>query len=532
MSTQAAARSSRILLYAAGLLLLLVLAYQFSSLYYFPQYDGARYWGDEFGQIIELKHEIEHGYAAIPTGRSATVAVTNGIVRGNSWLAAVAYGIPAALFYPSYDLVSIGRTVTAVLSLGLLLVLFANLRKFGSSVLVSLAALLLLVTNRSFLFASHSARLDIAAGLAVLCWTCYCTWLYREKLEGRWSPSLKWYLGFGAATFALGTFSIHLLTLLGPVAIFALIVLSKGDRTRAVAVSGIGVVIVAALLLGTNALTGAPFTLFGQTAEKLQSHDVLNAMPAFSPFSWSVQSSNLIQRFEQFRAEAPFIAALFVGALALAVIKWHRLQSVTRFAIACCLIIILSWLEFQSSAVYYLLHITPLMVFVAVMILRTLKPRRWKVTLAMGCVALVLLHVMDIRQGMATARTIEDANQKAIDAVRSRIPNDGSRVLAQYPAVSYLHRDLGDRLMTTHFLNFPLANTPPLEVLRNERVSSMILYRTSAADDYSFEVGPLWQIARSTGSIDTVITGLLFDVGVDYFSPTDQSDTLYFVKLP
>jgi hypothetical protein len=49
------------LAYVVGALLALVLVYQFSSLYFFPQYDGARFWGDEFGQVIELKHELEHG---------------------------------------------------------------------------------------------------------------------------------------------------------------------------------------------------------------------------------------------------------------------------------------------------------------------------------------------------------------------------------------------------------------------------------------------------------------------------------------
>jgi hypothetical protein len=530
MTSPRDARTSRILIYVTGALLLLILAYQFSSLYYFPQYDGARFWGDEFGQVIELKHELEHGYAAIPTGKGATVAVTNGIVRGNSWLAEFVYGLPAVLFYPSFDLVAIGRTVTAVLSIGLLAALFISLRRFGSSQLVAVAALLLLVTNRSFVFASHSARLDIVAGLAVLAWTAYCTYLYRKQREATWSPTTLWYLGFGAVTFALATLSIHLLTLLGPVALFALLVLSKGDRLRATALGAAGVLLVAAVLFGTYAMTGAPITLFGETSHHIQSHDVLDAMPAFSPFSWSVQSSNLVQRFEQFRDEAPFVAAIFFAGLLLAALKWRQIASATRFALGCTAIFMVSWLEFQSSAIYYLLHVTPLMVFVAVLVLRTLKPRRWKLTLALGCAVMVLLHSVDLAAIQGFSKAIDERNREAVTAIASRLPKDKTRILAQYPAVSLLHRTLGERLMTTHFVNFPTDSSSVDEVLRQQDVSTMILYRTSRAQNYSFEVEPLWNVASTRGRIDTIIIGYLFDVAPD--DASTGPDSLYVVSLP
>src|SRR5665213_3647836 len=79
-------------------LILFVLVWQVRLLYVFPQPDGARWWGDETGQILELRSELKDGYAHIPTALGSSVAITNGLVRGNSWFAAVIYGIPAILF--------------------------------------------------------------------------------------------------------------------------------------------------------------------------------------------------------------------------------------------------------------------------------------------------------------------------------------------------------------------------------------------------------------------------------------------------
>jgi hypothetical protein len=307
-------------------------------------------------------------------------------------------------------------------------------------------------------------------------------------------------------------------------------VFSKGERLKALSISAIGVITIAGALIGTYALTGAPFALFGQTSHHIQSHDVLDAMPAFSPFSWSVQSSNLAQRFEQFRQEAPFVAAAFFGAILLAAYKWKQLTSPTRFVIACCAIITISWLEFQSSAVYYLLHITPLMVFVSVMVLRTLKPRRWKLTLALGCAVLVLLHSVDLAAIQGFSKSIDERNREAVNAVLARLPIDSSRILAQYPAVSLMHKRLGDRLMTTHFINFPVDSSSVDDVLHKQNVSTMISYRTSRAQDYSFEVKPLWDVANARGRIDTAIVGYLFDVAVEN-AQNIGPDTLYVVSL-
>jgi hypothetical protein len=170
------------------------------------------------------------------------------------------------------------------------------------------------------------------------------------------------------------------------------------------------------------------------------------------------------------------------------------------------------------------------MVFISVMLLRTLKPQRWRLTLLLGCVALAILNFGEImiKDMFPDGRDAE--NRQHIAAIEHRLPNDGSTILAQYPAVSILHRSIGERLMTTHFINFPVDSRSVIEVLRENNVGTMVLYRTQRAADYSFEVAPLWDVAKQYGHIDTVFTGFFFDVALDKWHGYEQ-DSLYLVSL-
>lgn len=521
----------KIALIALSAMLLIVLGCQFQSLFSLPQYDGARWWGDEFGQIIELKSELEGGYARIPTGKGATVEITNGIVRGNSWMAAFVYGLPALIFYPSFDLVTIGRVVTAALSLLLILVVGKSLNKLRVSSLLAFAAILILIANRSFLFASHAARLDIAAGLAVIGWVAYCA-LKLRSTDVR-PLSKQWFFVFGAVTFFFVTFSIHLLTLLGPVAIYAVYRLGKSVRLTAFLYSALGVSAVGVLLLVVYLVTGAPVTLFGETSHHIQSYDVLGAMPAFHPFSFSTQFANLVQRFQQFAVEAPVILALTMLSIIVTILLWQSLTREARFFSICTLIVTISWLIFQSSAIYYLLHLTPLLIVQAMSVMHTALEAKSEGSYAFGILAVIatIMHLGDAAHANTTAETIHRENQRAVSLISPKLKESNARVIAQYPAVPQLHQQLGDRLVTTHFLNFPRENKQAHEVLREQNVRSMVLYRTSRIQDYSFEVAPLWEIARQHGTLDTIITGRLFDVGVDYFKGHTGEDTLYLFRL-
>lgn len=506
--------------------ILLTISIQFLSLYTTPQYDGARWWGDEFGQIIELRTELQEGAARIPTGIGATVEETNGIVRGNSWLAAILYGLPALVLFPAFDLVTIGRTVTALLSIVLLMVLYRSLRGFHVSRVTALLGLLLLVSNQAFFFASHVARLDIAAALAVIVWVVFLTQRANERQFDRLIP--MWFFVFGAVTFMLATLSIHLLTLLGPAALYVLWRFEALKNWKRVVAAIGGVISVATVLFLVYLLSGAPLTLFGRSTAHLQFHDVIDAMPGLRPFSCSVQSANLLQRVSGFYEEAPIFLALFVALLV--VVAFRKSEPSLRTLTTLTALIVLSWLLFESSARYYYIHVMPLtLVCVLAGFRQLLDGRVPRVALAILAAVTMITSIEDSLVARDIGNALTANNGRALQVIAQRLAND-DRLLAQYPAVARLHQKRPNSVMTTHLFNLPRDSRSHSEILDSASIKYLLLYRTSRVAEYSFEVAPLERLAAQ-GTVDTILTGQFFDVGIDYFADLHGVDTILLVRL-
>jgi hypothetical protein len=514
-------------------LTLVVLIQQLSSLYIFPMPDSARWWGDETGQIVELKAETQQGYASIPIGKGSTVAITNGILRGNSWLAALVYGVPSRIFSDSCDVVSIGRTVTAILSVGLLVALFFCCRSLEVSVVFSQLAVLILLTTRSFLFASHAARLDIAAGLAILLWVTYALKKISAYQKGEWVPSARWFFFFGAITFSLATLSIHLLTLLPLAAIYLLFTLGAFKKpARLLAAIG-GVAMVALILLGIYVLSGAPMTLFGVTAKHTQFHSVISEVPITKLFSRSVQFANLHQRWDGFIHEAPSILLLMGFGLVAAFMS--RKQSFVAIAMLACVIV--SWLLFQSYAIYYYLHVLPVLVLISFgSIAHILTQKRLVPSLFSIVVAFLVAHFgfYDGVHAKESAIRLTASNRSVLEAAFATIPLEKSPVvLIQNPGLAWLLKRDPFGTMSEHFISFPLDDRPPSEVMKAQRVQYLALYSEPGNPNYADEFAPLKQVADSLGTMVSTKTGLLFDAGRDYFAlDTMRIDTLRLYKLP
>ncbi len=532
------------------LLIVTVILFQTLSIYTFPQPDGARWWGDETTQILELKSELHDGYAHIPTGLGSSVAITNGIVRGNSWMAAIIYGVPATILshFTSYkDLVEIGRFVTLLLSILLYLLASRVLYGFNVQAPLRLVAVLLLISSRSFFYASHAARLDVAAGLSVLGFVWYLTERYNRIQRGECSQSARWFFWYGCVALLFVTLSIHLLTLLGLLSIYALWRFGTFRHPRHLLAAAGGVIFVSGVLLSIYALSGAPWTLFGPTTKPNQFESVASMLPIQRLFSRSVQVANILERVSGLWKEAPAFLMLCLYAMATGGIAlrqhWRKLLSkpAPNFLPGATLTVLIAWLLFQSPALYYYIHVLPLLIVALVVriaprikagISSTIAVLVFGVLISIASVA-DSLHIR--RVAGAIAHDNHHELDGAVTAMRLDSPNPVPLVLAQNPAIAYLEQRTDLRLMTAHIVSFPTSNSPLAASLQNLGVDYLLLYASHSGIIYSEDYATLRPIADSIGTLIWKNPGVLFDVNRNYFdSRTLESlpkDTLLLYRL-
>ena len=536
------ARIEQVSIWLLMVFIAIVLISQTRSLYIFPQPDGARWWGDETGQMLELRAELKDGFAHIPTGLGSSVAITNGLVRGNSWLAAAIYGIPTLLFSGVTDLVTIGRTITLLLSLVLCFVMYRMLRAFDVSPTIALFAVLLLVTTRSFFFASHAARLDVAAGLSVLGFVWYLSDRFERMKRAEWTPTSSWFFLYGATAILFSTLSIHLLTLLGLLSIYMLSRFGAVRKPRYILSASAGAIVMLAVLLIIYKLSGAPFTVFGlnpiNTASSNQFQNVARSLPIERPLARSVQIANVLERLQGLWSEATIflIVLLICGILFLIIQRKSRVNNRDSFFFGAVVIILIAWLFFQSPALYYYIHVLPLfIVAIAIGISSRDKNNRMLLLILTACaIPMALLSISDTLVAGNVSRTIERDNHAAMNAALSTVRSDSNRtVLAQNPAIAFLERQRDIHLMTAHLISFPLTIAPIAETLHDLNVRSILLYAPGDGSVYSEDYQKLRPVADSIGTIVLKQTGTLFDVYRDYFKRDIRyPDTLILYKLP
>ena len=524
-------RVERVVAILLAALILVVLFLQARLLYIFPQPDGARWWGDETGQMLELRTELQGGVARLPTGLGSSVAVTNGLVRGNSWLAAGVYGIPALLFSKTSDLVTIGRTVTFALALLVLFTMFAMLRSMQVPRFLALVTVLLFVSTRSFFFGSHVARLDIAAGLALLLLAWYLAGRYQRYKEMRWMPSTRWYFVYGVIIVLLATLSIHLVTLIGMLSLY-LLWRFRATPSAIFALAG-GVVSVAAILLSVYALSGAPVSMFGPSAGPNQFQSVAGGLPILRPFSRSVQVANILERLHGLLSEAPAFLALLALALGFSVIRrpHNPIAARERWITGAAVVVSIAWLLFQSPALYYYVQVLPLFMVALGLLLgrRRFNIASIVVTILAGLV-LSFFAIRDSARAATLSRAIASNNHAALESVAQIIKHDSGVgthpiVLAQNPAIAWMEQDTNVRLMTAHLVSFPISNAPIGQVLKQLGVRYMLLYAPQDGNTYSLDYHVLQPIADSEGAILFRRVGTLFDVHRDYFERSQLKDT-------
>jgi hypothetical protein len=146
-------RREEILFSAMLLLATAIFLLDVQSLYTTPIPDSYLWWGDESWLMIEFRNQILHGVFSQPYALGSTLTHGSGIVFGNMWLTALLYGLPASMIRPeTMDIVLLGRTITTICAITLLIALYEAVRNITSERVLALFSVLLLLTSRSCFF--------------------------------------------------------------------------------------------------------------------------------------------------------------------------------------------------------------------------------------------------------------------------------------------------------------------------------------------------------------------------------------------
>ncbi len=508
-----------------------LLAQQLRSLFLFPQPNSFRWFGDETWLMVEAIKQIATGVVHYPLAIGSTLEHGKGLVLSMTWLSALIYGLPALL--SGYDPVASGRIVTSVLALGLLVLLYRSARTFGASRFAALIAIVLLISTRSFFFASHSARPDLLAGLVVLGSVAICAKLVRDGKQ----YSSRWWFGYGATVIFLSlSSSIHLLTLLVPVSLFFMYRLGGMRRVSSLASVVGGAAVVAALLIAVYWCTTGNLTLFSTSVGPVQFHDVISSIPIWRPFSRSVQVANVVIRFKQFASEAPQVFLL----LALIPFVWRRIFGRSHPFATATAIVFLSWLLLEGAEINYLMHLLPLL-FLGMAIMIDYVANEWKcvgITVLTGIAVVAFgFGCRDSSEAFATASLIDRSNQINLQMLEADIlvhwrDSEKPCVICEPFALDRISQDTNIEAMTDHFISFPAHSWPLDTLLQHEHVNFAVLYNSPVYPKDRAKDDPFYlQIARSGRLIGSYI-GTSGDMGRDYFNGLHWRDTLLLYQFP
>lgn len=507
-----------------------LLVMQMRSLFMFPQPNSFRWFGDETWLMTEAKQQITMGVVRYPLAIGSTLEHGKGLVLSMTWLSALLYGLPLPI--SSASAVAVGRMVTAVLSIVLLIALYKSARSLGSSQFGSALSVLFLVSTRAFIFSSHSARPDLLAGLIVVGFVTVCTrFAGQEKISG-----VGWWFGYGAIiVFLAFSSSIHLLTLLCPVSLYFFWRVGGTKQWNYTAYAIAGVIGMMALLIFIYYITSGNLTLFSTGAGHVQFHDVLSSIPILRPFSRSVQVSNLIIRWKQFASESPQI---FLFPILLPLVWRRGSHSQHTFAIA-AIIVVLSWLLLEGAEINYLIQILPLL-FLGLAIAATVFIERWKyfATMVLSGLAIVFFFFgfRDSLNAHDAASKIDQSNRVGVHAIEVAISSDWRgpakpRVISEPITLDRLSQDTNIEVMTDHFISFPMVTEPLDSFLLREHVHYAVLYNSPVYPKNRAKDDPFYQNVEHSGTLIATYIGTSGDMGRNYFARSNWNDTVLLFRL-
>jgi hypothetical protein len=507
------------------------------SLYSTPVPDSYLWWGDESWLMLEFRNQMMHGVFLHPYALGSSLAHGSGIIFGNMWVTAIFYGIPAAFITPAQmDIVLLGRSITTIFSFTLLVALYEIVRRLTLDRLLALFSMLLLLTSRSFLFTSHSARYDILTALAILLGIYYLLRIHLPLTILRAA-----FMGCIAATTMLVTIHVTLALML---ATLVAILYHAGNRWPSLVLGFLGgIVTFVIMLLAISALRGQ-LTLFGMSGTDsfaLNLHDI----PALRFFSRSVQIANLSQRWTMLRMYGSGYAFVFAGLAVATLVQYLPKLSRTpiRIHAITVVVVLFSWLEFESAAPSsYLIYVLPVLSIAAALWMKDLVQEHVRIwVIAVLSIIVGFFAFRDIPGMHGKGYHLMTANALAVGTALGEMESSDTGihplVLAFNPAVHEVLRDTNVRLMTTQFIEYPAdvssgRNFYSDSILRKVGVNYVLFYSSSIKPDYMREVGPIRSTLDRIGTPVWERPGYFTDIGRTYFGTTlGAPDTLRLYRI-
>ncbi|MDP4198844.1 MAG: hypothetical protein Q8922_02620 [Bacteroidota bacterium] len=547
LSIRRAKRDSAIayLILAASLAIYVL---QLRSLYVVPVADSVRWGGDETWLMREFGNQAAHGVMAYPE-HFGNATRTDGVLAGSMWVNALIYGVTGHVFFPAHDFAAIGRTVTAILGLILILSLFLILRRLETRPVIAACAVALLTISQGFAWATHCARYDLLTGLVLL---GYVYFLARQS-ETQMNTRRAFWTGFTA--IGLLIFSRHMLTLPAG-ATLAFILSVKLWRDRRILSSWLLGVLSAATTLSLAYWLGAgEFSLFGRGGSMGSFSFVLQQIPIARPFSRNVQISNLIERYNLFAGDAPGVLLLAAVAIILAISymvwQWRMrrhgrqlrlaMAPAQTFAMLATVFCIIGWCLFQGSRPYYLFHITPLVIACGAIVLELfaeVHTARWfgssgAIAVLVAGIGMQASHAIPATAfGAAVVRDQSAAIRRLLEEAPPK-----SRILVDVAGLNFALMDTTHQILTLDMFQPPPTAEDAVSKLRANKIDFVILRSSPVGTPFEPGRSLLPHVLDSIGGARDTMLGFFYDDGRNYDASLDRLieqglDTLKLYSAP
>lgn len=495
-------RLEQVLLLLLGVSLAIVLALQLSSLYITPIHNSIIWWGDESWLMSEYKEQVASGVFRHPDAFASVIEVGNPFPFTAMWLSSIVYGGPAG-FFASLNSVDVGRTITMLIALALLVLLTQQHKRLSiKSILIGVA---LLISCRCFLVTSHSARYDMFSALWILAVMLYID--RKQSLKERECMIAGVAYGLGLLV------SSHVAVILALPIAFHLSTREFSLKKCLVFAGSAGFVV--ALLYVIHIVTQPSIDGLHSITHNVGSQPILH------PLSWLVQRHNLLHKFNLLKDWGwPVFLMLIVISAGVLLPK-----AAFRKRMIFWILPVAGWMFLEAPGpVSYLIYMLPPLAFATIIAVHHL-PRIAVYVATVGALIVLYAAGIDAISARKVGSVLRAEMQQAIPKIRTAL--GAGPIISMNASLSSLQSDpnlVGREVYSTHFVELPLVRNAVERLPGN-----LLLNISSSIPGFSWEALPLrGEIVNPA----LTLHGRFLDVNRSYFEPLDSSqDTIFLQHL-